>query len=35
MRLVRNRLEIVCFGLYLTAIVAGTSIDAFAKIFGY
>jgi hypothetical protein len=35
MRLISSHLKVVCFGLYLTAIMAGTSIEAFAKTLGY
>lgn len=34
MHLARNRLKVVCFGIYLMAILAGTSIEAMAKLFG-
>jgi hypothetical protein len=33
MSLVRKRLELVCFGLYLAAILVGTTMEAFAQIF--
>jgi len=34
MHLVRNRLKVVCFGIYLMAIFAGTSLEAMAKLLG-
>ena len=34
MRIDQNRLEVVCFALYLVAILAGTSMEAYAQIFG-
>jgi hypothetical protein len=33
MSLVRRRLELICFGLYLAAILVGTSMEAIAQIF--
>jgi hypothetical protein len=33
MRPMRKRLEVVCFGLYVAAIVLGTSMDAIGQIF--
>jgi hypothetical protein len=33
MRPIRKRLEMLCFGLYVTAIVLGTSMDAIGQIF--
>jgi hypothetical protein len=32
MPLVRKRFELICFGLYLGAIIAGTSMEAIAQI---
>jgi hypothetical protein len=34
MHLLHNRLKAVCFGIYLLAIFAGTSMEAVAKILG-
>lgn len=34
MHLIRNRLKVVCFGIYLTAIFAGTSIETVARLLG-
>jgi hypothetical protein len=33
MRPVRKRFELVCFGLYVVAIVVGTSMDTIGQIF--
>ena len=32
MRVVGKRFELICFGLYLAAIVVGTSMEAIAQI---
>jgi len=34
MHLARNRLEVALFGIYLIAILAGTSMEAIAKLSG-
>ena len=34
MHLIRNHLEVACFGIYLMAIFAGTSMEVIAKLFG-
>lgn len=35
MHLIRKRLKVVCFGIYLMAIFAGTSMEAVAKLLGH
>jgi hypothetical protein len=33
MRVMGKRFELICFGLYLAAIVVGTSMEAIAQVF--